>query len=180
MQEKRGNREQQTQKSNEKDSSKFLQDEDVRIFKVLLERLKEKYNLSSTDILNLTREELTIPCTIFIDKLSPLETVVKYMKENLDLDYSKTAELLNRNRKIVWQTYKNAVGKFPKKITAKETDYNIPVSVFRTKLSILEAVVVYLKDNFELSYHKMGELLQRNERTVWTVYNRAQKKNVGK
>ena len=173
---KRGVREGIMQKSREFDSSKFHHDEDFQMFKVLLKRLKKKYHISTTDVLNFVQEEVMIPCTIFTKKISPLETIVKYVKENLGMDYSKIAKLLGRNRKTIWQAHKNAVKKFPQHLEPKETEYNVPVSVLRTKLSVLEAVVVYLKDQFKLSYHTIGELLQRNEKTVWTVYSRAQKK----
>jgi DNA-directed RNA polymerase specialized sigma24 family protein len=173
---KRGFREEKLQKYTEFDSSKFYQDEDFKVFKVLINRLKKKYHLSTTDVLNFIQEEVMIPCTIFTKKLSPLETTVKYLKENLNTDYSKIAELLGRDRKTVWQAHKNAVVSLPEQLKPSETEYNIPVSVLKTELSILEAVASYLKDQFKLSYHQIGELLQRNERTVWTVYSRAQKK----
>jgi len=157
-------------------SSRFAKDEDVQLFKILLNRLKKKYDVSSTEVLNLTQEEIMIPSTIFTKVLSPLETDVKFLKENLGLDYPTIARLLGRNRRAIWQAYKNAVKKLPEHIKPEETVYNVPVSVLRDKLSILEATVVYLKDEYKLSYHEIGKLLQRDERTVWTVYSRAQKK----
>lgn len=157
-------------------SSKFYKDEDLQLFKIILNRLKRRYDISSTEVLSLIREEILIPSTIFTKALSPLETDVKYLKENLDLDYSMIAKLLGRNRRAVWQAHKNAVKKLPEKLKPEETEYNIPVSVLKAELSILEATVVYMKDEFGLSYHEIGELLQRDERTVWTVYHRAMKK----
>ncbi len=158
----------------------FVNNEDIELFKIILNRLKKRYNLSSTEVISLTQKEILIPTTIFTKKLSPLETDVKYLKENLDLDYSRIAELLGRNRKTIWQAYKNAAKKLPEHMKPAETVYNVPVSALRDKLSILEATVAYLKDQFKLSYHKIGELLQRDERTVWTVYNRAEKKKEAK
>ena len=171
---KRGSKLVRSEKSREFDSSKFYKDEDVRVFKVLLEQVKRKHHISAKDIPQFIQEEILIPTTIFTKKLSPLETDVKYLKENLDLNYSKIAELLGRNRKTIWQAYKNAAKKLPGYLKPTETEYNLPVSIFRTDLSILEAVVVYLKDKFRLSYHQIGQLLKRDERTVWTVYHRAQ------
>ena len=145
-------------------------------FKIILKKLKDKYKISTTDVLNLVQKDILIPSSIFINPLSPLEAEVKYLKENLSFDYSKIADLLGRNKKTIWQAYKNAVKKFPGYIGAEETEYNIPVSVFKTKLSILEAAAAYMKEKFNLSYHQIGELLHRNEKTIWTVYHRAQKK----
>ncbi|MBW2966577.1 hypothetical protein KY342_05725 [Candidatus Woesearchaeota archaeon] len=150
--------------------------EDIQIMKILLKRLKKRYNISSTEIINLAKEEIVIPSSIYTKKLSPLEANVKYLKENLDLDYSKIAELLGRNRKTIWQAYKNSVKKKISKFKIAETRYVIPASNLKTELSILETTVVYLKDQYNLSYRYIAELLQRDERTIWTVYNRAMKK----
>jgi len=43
-------------------------------------------------------------------------------------------------------------------------------------LSVLGAIVSYLKDNFNLRYSEIAALLNRDERNMWTAYNRAKKK----
>lgn len=54
---------------------------------------------------------------------------------------------------------------------------DIPTSIFRDRtVKPLEAISEYLKDDVGLSFHEIGELLNRNERTVWTCYRRAKKK----
>ena len=53
----------------------------------------------------------------------------------------------------------------------------IPPSIFhKYPLAVLESIVVYLKDERNLTYHEIGVLLDRDERNVWTVYKRARKK----
>ena len=53
----------------------------------------------------------------------------------------------------------------------------IDTRIFRkTKLTIFEALVKHLKDEKEMSYHDIGLLLGRDERNIWTVYNRSKKK----
>jgi len=55
----------------------------------------------------------------------------------------------------------------------------IPTSIFKNRtLSVLEAMVVYLKDKRGLNYAQIGRLLNRNDRTVWTCYKRALQKLV--
>jgi hypothetical protein len=59
----------------------------------------------------------------------------------------------------------------------KTTEQLIPVSIFnKPKLSPFEAIVKYLKEEKGLNYHKIGEILNRDERNIWTVYNRVKKK----
>jgi len=54
---------------------------------------------------------------------------------------------------------------------------SIPVSIFKEpRLSPFEAIVKYLKEGKKLTYHQIGILLNRDERNIWTVYNRARKK----
>jgi len=43
-------------------------------------------------------------------------------------------------------------------------------------MTIFETIVVYLKDTSELKFKNIAELLNRNYRTIWTVYKRAKKK----
>ncbi|MFH1501046.1 MAG: hypothetical protein ABIE22_03830 [archaeon] len=56
-------------------------------------------------------------------------------------------------------------------------EVRIPVDIFKDRnLSVLEVLVEYLKEKLNLSYHKIAVLLNRDDRTIWTVYNRVGKK----
>lgn len=53
----------------------------------------------------------------------------------------------------------------------------IPVSIFKeSRLTPFELIVRYLKDTKKLSYAEIGRLLNRDDRNIWTVYQRAKKK----
>jgi hypothetical protein len=55
--------------------------------------------------------------------------------------------------------------------------YKLPVSIIaERKMSVLESLVFHLKKKYSLSYHDISLLLRRDERTIWTVYQRALKK----
>jgi hypothetical protein len=54
---------------------------------------------------------------------------------------------------------------------------SIPSVIFRDRsLKVLEILVEYLKEHQNMTYHEIAVLLNRDDRTVWTVYNRAKKK----
>jgi len=54
---------------------------------------------------------------------------------------------------------------------------NVPISVLQdTSVSVLEAIVEYLKEAKGLRYREIGKLLNRDERNIWTVYKRAKVK----
>jgi hypothetical protein len=57
---------------------------------------------------------------------------------------------------------------------------DIPSTVFQDRsLSVLEVMVEYLRDKKQMKFSKISELINRNERTVWTVYRRAKLKRAG-
>ena len=53
----------------------------------------------------------------------------------------------------------------------------IPSSIFQDRdLSVLEAIVEYFKEKKELKYSEIARLLNRDDRTIWTSYQRAKEK----
>ena len=151
-----------------------------------LEYLKEQ-GLSPKEIAELVNmllkvkaeQEINVPISVFKnEKLSSLETIVKYLRENLLLTFRQIAELTNRNQIALAVTYRNARKKLEAKFVIQEiSPYHIPVSILKDRnISVLENIAVYLKDTFGLTYHKIAVLLNRDDRTIWTVYQRAKKK----
>ncbi len=125
------------------------------------------------------KEEVKVPISVFKnDYLASLENIVKYLRENLLLSFKQIAELTNRNEIALAVTYRNAKRKLAEKFVVTEiSPYSIPVSILKDRnLSVLENIAAYLKDTFGLTYHKIAVLLNRDDRTIWTVYQRAKKK----
>ncbi len=147
--------------------------------KEALSPLKDKYNLSIEELLSFVNDQLFIPTEIFNKNLTVLESVVKYLKEEKDLSLHKIAEIISRDERNIWHIYKKSKDKHPETFIVKDSRIGIPVSIFSIiDLSALESVVVYLKEDLNLTYHEIALLLKRDDRTIWTVYNRrARKKN---
>ena len=62
----------------------------------------------------------------------------------------------------------------------EKTSLAIPSSIFKNRqLSVLEAITVYLHDKKKMRYSQIARLLNRNDRTIWTAYQRAKKKMGG-
>ncbi len=58
-----------------------------------------------------------------------------------------------------------------------DTDMKIPVRVLQDRtLSGLEAIVEYGIEESKLGFHDLAILLNRDERNIWTVYDRSKKK----
>lgn len=119
-----------------------------------------------------------VPSCIFNAELSSFETIVKFLKESYNLNFEEIAGLLCKRKQSVWRAYKSAVSKFKKSFDVTNLYYPIPVDIFKdSKLSTLETIVVFLKDSYNLSFSEISALLMRDQRTIWTVYHRAKKKN---
>jgi len=82
-------------------------------------------------------------------------------------------------------TYNVSIGK--RKVKAKNSSQKtilenpsgirIPLRVFRDRnVAVLESITEYLKDEKEMSFHEIAVLLNRDDRTIWTCYNRVKKK----
>lgn len=152
----------------------------IETLKLFAKHLEEEEKLSFEDVLRLILEkpkveEITIPTYIFDnDKLSSLEAVVKYLKEELNMKYYEIARILNRNHRTIWTTYANSKRKMPERFTFKESRYFLKISIFEDrKMGVLEAIAEYLKEEYKLTYHEIAVLLNRDDRTIWTVYQRA-------
>jgi len=148
------------------------------LYNEFLDFLKQKYNIKGKELEKLpASKEITIPVSIFNETLGPLESIVKYLKENLNLSFEDMAKYLYRTKSLMLLTYKNSNKKFKNKLDIK-SNYSIPISIFSNfKLSVLESIVKYLKETENLSYHNIAVLLKRDDRTIWTIYSRCLKKN---
>lgn len=134
--------------------------------------LVQEINFQIQDVIK-EPDEISIPLSVFKSQLSSLQLIVKYLREVLKLRFVEIAKLLNRDQRTIWCTYSNAKNF---SITVEESEFSIPISIFQSrKLSVLESIVYYLK-NKGLKNYKIAALLQKNPRTIWTVYSRALKK----
>ena len=154
-------------------------------FGELIKDFTRRHELSQYDIIDLIVKEDeikeradAIPAYIFDnDALGCFEAIVKFLRERVCLPNKKIALMLDRDQSTAAVTYLRAQKKMPQSFIAKKTDFFIPISSIKDrKLSVLETVVSYLKENYNLTYHNIALLLRRDDRTIWTVYQRAIRK----
>jgi len=128
------------------------------------------------ELYNFANESMLVPLSVFSTNLSPLESLSKFLKEEMSLNYHSIGELVKRNERSIWATYKNASSKMPGKFQL-DWSIKIPLSIFSNrKLSILENLVYFLVEKYKLSCREVSEMLHKSSSTVWTTYNRAKKK----
>lgn len=158
--------------------------EDLQKFEELADKIKEKYKLSIYDLIDIILKKRVekpldmIPVSIFDNKkLSSLEAIVKYLRENLKFSSGEIAKLLKRNISTISSTYIKARKKMPSEFSVGKPKYFIPISAIADRnYSVLESIVRFLKKKFSLSNNEIAKLLNRDNRTIWTVYSRAMKK----
>ena len=152
-------------------------DKSLEALKLLLEHFKEQYNLSPEQLLDIaTGKSLQegIPLSAFLnEKLSSLEIIVKYLKENIGKTYHEIAVLLNRDDRTIWSTYNNSLKKHKSGLVIKHTSELIPFSIFSSrKNSVLESLAIYMKENLGYSFTEISELTLKDYQTVYTTYKR--------
>ena len=154
----------------DKKEAKDLPDKQREFYK----KLRERYgNKSTQEILNSIRNDLsirsdidnflldfidsidaeknTIPITIFNDKLTTLESVVKFLKENRVKSYKEIADSINRDERNIWSIYNKSIKKFKQKFEISDSQFYIPLNIFcDDKLSMQESFVFYIKKKFGL------------------------------
>lgn len=119
--------------------------------------------------------EIFIPVSIFSTELSPLEAVSRYLHDNKKMSFSEIGRRLNKERTSIWLAYKNSKKKYPKDLPIR-SKYNISLFELNNKLSVLESVVVSLKDNQDMNFSKISTLLDRAVTTIHTAYKRGKQK----
>ncbi|MEK6878783.1 MAG: hypothetical protein AABY22_04210, partial [Nanoarchaeota archaeon] len=173
-----------------KRKSNIKDDKLIRAAGLIIDELKEKYSLSKAETMNIIINELkekyklnkkeafqilyekqeTIPITIFTKDLGALEALTKYMKENLNMSYHEIAQTLGRNDRTVWTAYNKAKSKHKDPLSVKQTSILIPIKIFNNrKLTILESVVLHLHEK-GMKYSEISQLLNRDQRNIYTIY----------
>ena len=143
-----------------------------------VQQLQQRKKISPAEIEQFTIDQgILIPCCIFDTVLSPFESICAYLKEQQRLTYHEIAQLVKRDDRTIWTVYQHAVKKHKQKFIVKKDDVFIPVKILQDRrLSVLEHLVRYLKDFYTLTYHQIAVLLKRDDRTIWTVYQRGLRK----
>ena len=157
-----------------------LEDNKVSLAQII-GTLRREHSLSAAQILDVLAEkkavaevsEAYVPTAIFSGRLSCLEAIVKYLKENKTSTFHDIGKLLKRNERSLWKTYQNAKRKMPEHLAVEESEFSFPLQILHdTSRGVVEAVVTWLHDSKGLTYHQIAVLMKRDDRSVWTAYNR--------
>ena len=98
-------------------------------------------------------DKLTTALGIMIKEMREMKFIMKEMGEKEKVSKKEIIEILE--------------------LRQKET---VPATIFTKELGGLEALCKYMKENLKMSYHEIAKELLRDDRTIWTSYNKAMKK----
>jgi len=144
----------------------------------VLEIIKNQFNISSDDLAKLLMSnEILVPIEIFAErKLSLLQSLVKYLRENKNNTNKKISDLLIKDNRSIWLAYEKAKQRKAEVFTITKSELNVPLLIFKGKDSLLGPLVLYLK-SLGFSNRNIAEKLNRGETTISTIYRRSLQKN---
>lgn len=149
-----------------------------------IEKIKDRFQLDEQELISLLSRKCSperIPSCIFNSELSSLEAIVKYLRENCELNFREIGELLDRSQFTISSSYRQAKAKLPALFEIKISQYDLPTRIIaERRFSVLESIVKYLKEKFDLKFSQISRMLNLNQKTVWTVYHRAKRKDASK
>jgi DNA-directed RNA polymerase specialized sigma24 family protein len=117
-------------------------------------------------------QEISVPVEVFSDDVGSLESLVFYLHEDLKESFVEISKKVNRKLTTIRTSYINAKRKGKRKLDKKVTIL-IPLRTFSDRtLTVFEAAVVYLKNKGK-TYKQIADLLNKDQRNVWSTNFRA-------
>jgi hypothetical protein len=144
----------------------------IEVLKIALTELKENHSASAEEIINIVnKEQLFIPVSIFRreNKIGALESLCKYMKENLNLKFSEIARIISRDERTVWTAYKKATDKKTDRFEIKSEEIFMPLEKFLKEKTALASIILFLKDKHTNT--EIARILNRDPRNIHSIYS---------
>jgi len=130
-------------------------------------------SISFSHTQELFEETEQIPLNIFSQNISGLQAIVKFLHEHKHYSFNTIAKLLSRNPRTIWTSYQAVKDE---KLETSSSSKTIPLHLFSNRhFSVLEHLVHYL-GNQGLRFNKIAAMLNKDQRTIWTVNARYNKK----
>ncbi|MBW2970753.1 sigma-70 region 4 domain-containing protein [Candidatus Woesearchaeota archaeon] len=118
-----------------------------------------------------------LPNSIFTKKLGIAESVVKYLRENLELPNMVVGELLHKTANNVAVIYRKATQKQAARFEKLDFEHKVPFEAFSdSRYTTFEAIALFYSQQ-EMSLKQIAAILHRDERTIWTTLQRARSKH---
>lgn len=117
-------------------------------------------------LINSQLNDFSIPIEIFSHKYNPMESLVKYLREQ-GMNNDEIAEKLHTTKKTVWSTFSRVKDK---PFVIKNKTKFVSLKIFNSDLSVVEALVKELLKKY--SPKQIAELLNKPVQSVYSVKRR--------
>ena len=115
-------------------------------------------------------ESETVPLSLFSHSASTMQALARYLVDVRKLTYVDAARLLGRRPKSLWSSYHQTTI-----LPFLEESIPVPLSIFSSNKSPLEALVLYLR-SLGLRNVEIARALRLDPKTIWTVAKRGEAK----
>ena len=141
--------------------------------------IRQLESLDSSDIdllidvlnnLKIERVKTNIPVSIFTEKLSVFESIVKYFREEKNLTNKEISKILKRDPVPIGVIYSHAKTKFPLRLNVDPSE-TIDSQIFDSDKSVFATIILYLKGK-NYSFRQIAAILKRSYNTVYTTYRK--------
>ena len=153
------------------------------VSEVIQKKFSEKLNtkFSDSEIFEWTPENSGAINSVSLSGIiQGSEEILVYIEDILILNSSNIKETRSWTITAIMSLALIRISSKRKKKDKKEKiildDLSIPITIFTNQLGGLEGLVKYLKENLELKYSEIANIINRDDRTIWTAYNKAVKK----
>jgi len=153
-----------------------------------LQFLEREYAITAQDLdralalrdqkatLEQARAEARVPLGIFLPELGAFETIVKFLREGYGLPHAEIARIVGRSHSTVRVAYRRALEKVPRQLGVsdiQDAQESFPAGIIADRsLSVLEHLVTHLLSR-GMRLADIARILHRDQRTIWTVKQRA-------
>ena len=93
------------------------------------------------------------------------------------MNYHEIGGVLCRDERGIWGSYNRSKKKTKEQFEVKDSEVSVPLEIFKDRnKSILEAVIVYLVEEYNMKISNIAKLLNKKYSTIYTTYLRSQSK----
>ncbi len=85
---------------------------------------------------------------------------------------------MHRSEGVVGVMYRTTLKKWPNALKPNvqiTTEVYVPLTIFSSEFTAFESIIIYLKEKESLRFSEIAKLTGRDQRTIWTIYNRTRK-----
>lgn len=136
--------------------------------RAIIERLAAN-GMTVADLASADRASPFVPIAAFRSDLTPLETIVKFLREERGMRLVDIAAVVGRDQRAIGVTYARVARKMPGPLPGGSSHVLFPAVLLRDEaLTPAEHVVRFLRDA-GFSHAEIARMLGRDGRTVWTL-----------